>query len=76
MGLIKIGAGRKSIADIVDPTAGITLNSKIGDQISTGDEIGIIFNSNESKLNNNIQLFENCFTIEDMKPKSSTIIVR
>ena len=76
MGLIKIGAGRKSIADIVDPTAGITLNSKIGDQISTGDEIGIIFNSNESKLNHNIQLFENCFTIEDMKPKSSTIIVR
>ena len=75
MGLIKIGAGRKSMTDIVDPTAGIKLNNKIGDQISIGDEIGVIFNSNESKLNNNTQLFEHCFTVARKPPESFPIII-
>lgn len=75
MGLIKIGAGRKSMTDRVDPTAGIKLNSKIGDQISIGDEIGVIFNSNESKLNNNTQLFEHCFTVATKPPEACPIII-
>jgi len=63
MGLVKIGAGRTSISDRLDPTSGLYLNVKIGDSIAVGDEIGVIFNSDNQKLNNNLSLFEDCFNI-------------
>lgn len=75
MGLIKIGAGRQSINDIVDPTAGIKLNRKIGDFISAGDELGVIFNSSKRKLDDNIQLFENCMLVDDSVPKPYNLIL-
>jgi len=75
MGLVKIGAGRTSIKDKLDPTAGIHLNVKIGDSIAVGDDIGIIFNSNNSKLENHIVLFENCFEISDELVDSKSIII-
>ena len=75
MGLVKIGAGRTSIKDQLDPTAGIYLNVKIGDSIAIGDDIGIIFNSNNSKLENHIKLFENCFEISDDLVDSKSIII-
>ena len=75
MSLIKIGAGRTSIADLVDSTAGMKLNYKIGDTITSGDEIGIIFNSNESKLINSINLFERCFKISSKPPDNYSLIL-
>jgi len=75
MSLIKIGAGRTSIADLVDSTAGMKLNYKIGDKITSGDEIGIIFNSNENKLINNINLFERCFEISSTAPDDYSLIL-
>ena len=75
MGLVKIGAGRTSIHDQLDPSAGIYLNIKIGDSIVVGDEIGIIFNSNDKKLKENIALFENCFKISDQLINPGNIII-
>ena len=75
MGLVKIGAGRTSIKDQLDPTAGMYLNVKIGDSIAIGDDIGIIFNSNNNKLENHIALFENCFEISDELVDSKSIII-
>lgn len=39
MGSLELGAGRKSIEDIIDPEAGITLKKKVGDKISKGETI-------------------------------------
>ena len=75
MGLVKIGAGRQSIKDQLDATAGIYLNNKIGDSIKADDEIGIIFNSNEKKLSHSMRLFENCFEISDKFINTSNIII-
>ncbi len=66
MNLIEIGAGRKSINDSLDYTAGITLKSKLGDKINTGDEIAIIYNSLSKKsLNDFNGSFVNCFKISN-----------
>ena len=59
MGLVKIGAGRMSLKDKVDPSSGIYLNVKIGDYIIRGEEIGVIFNSDEKKLDENLLSFQN-----------------
>ena len=68
MNLIEIGAGRKSITDSLDYTAGITLYKKVGDYISKGDEIGIIYNSiNKKSLIKAHDYFRNCFNISSKK---------
>ena len=64
MNLIEIGAGRKTINDSVDYTAGITLKNKLGDKLNVGDEIAIIYNSVSEKLLNDFNSsFVNCFKI-------------
>ena len=64
MNLIEIGAGRKSISDSLDYTAGITVYNKLGDKVIKGDEIGIIYNSlSKESLQRNKNNFTNCFAI-------------
>ena len=36
---LELGAGRRSIEDKIDPTAGITLKKKVGDKITNGETI-------------------------------------
>ena len=42
---VMLGAGRKRASDSVDPTAGIVLNKKVGDQVEVGDEIAAFYSS-------------------------------
>ena len=73
MNLIEIGAGRKSISDSVDYTAGITLKRKLGDKINIGDEIAVIYNSLSKKsLDDFNGSFINCFKISN-KNKSDYV---
>jgi len=75
MGLVKIGAGRVSMEENLDPSSGLHLNIKIGDSIVIGDEIGIIFNSNEKKLEENLTIFENCFEVSDDLVSKTDLII-
>ena len=79
MNLIDIGAGRKSITDSLDYAAGITLYKKVGDYMSKGDEIGIIYNSiNKDLLIESHDNFRNCFNILSKKPvkNSQSLIIK
>ncbi len=40
MALITAGAGRQTKSDILDPTAGLDLQVRLGDRVEAGDEIG------------------------------------
>ena len=75
MGLVKIGAGRVSMEENLDPSSGLHLNIKIGDSIVIGDDIGIIFNSNEKKLEESLILFENCFEVSDDLVSKTDLII-
>jgi thymidine phosphorylase len=44
-----IGGGRVRIEDGVDPTVGFLANLRIGDQVSKGDLLGVVYNSNKEK---------------------------
>ena len=75
MGLVKIGAGRMSLKDKVDPSSGIYLNVKIGDYIQRGEEIGVIFNSDEKKLDENLLSFQNFFKISNQLVNLNNLII-
>jgi pyrimidine-nucleoside phosphorylase len=48
-----LGAGRETMADIIDPAVGIVLNKKVGDSVEKGEALCYIYtngkNTNESK---------------------------
>ncbi len=49
MASVKLGAGRLKLHDKIDPTAGISLLKKIGDNVSAGEEIAIIHASDRDR---------------------------
>ena len=46
----ELGCGRKKLADVLDPTAGMEFYHKIGDQVTKGEPLIRLFNSNSKKL--------------------------
>jgi pyrimidine-nucleoside phosphorylase len=51
MALVTAGAGRIQQTDALDPSAGLALDIKVGDQVTTGDEIGRVFGSDADRVN-------------------------
>ena len=71
---IELGCGRKKTTDIVDPTAGIQFDKKIGDKVNKGDTILKYFNSDDNKLIGAETLLRNCFQIGEDKVNHKLIL--
>ena len=63
------------LPNIVLFTIGIYLNVKIGDYIRTGEENGVIFNSDEKKLDENLLSFQSCFKISNQLVELNNLII-
>ena len=50
LAISELGCGRKELADVLDPTAGMEFYHKIGDQVTEGEPLIRLFNSNSEKL--------------------------
>ncbi len=67
----KIGAGRLTKEDVIDPTVGLVLSKKTGDYVNVGDELlKVYLNEKDIKL---IEIL-NCFEIEDIKKETKPLI--
>ena len=62
MASMKLGGGREKLDDIIDMTAGIMLNKKVGDKIEK-DELLCTLHTNKENVDNIIKMVENAFTI-------------
>ena len=60
---VELGCGRKTKADILDPSAGIEFYCKIGDRVEKGDPIFRCFSSNNEKLLSGLKLLNNSIKI-------------
>ena len=70
-----LGAGRNTMADKIDFSAGITLKKKTGDKVSSGDVIATLYTSDESKFEAaKKRLIESTF-IGDSKPDVEPLIL-
>lgn len=63
---LMLGAGRNSLKDKIDFTAGIILNKKTGDSVNKGDLIATLY-SNTNSFENAKNLFINSTVISDVK---------
>ena len=58
-----LGAGRKTLDDLIDPAVGVILRKKIGDKLSKGDPVLEIHYNHAEKLQEALALFESAVKI-------------
>lgn len=58
-----LGAGRKTVDDVVDYTAGLFMHKKVGSRVEKGEALLALQNSGALPEANFIQALRNCFTI-------------
>ena len=70
---MRLGAGRAVLTDVIDYTAGIVLNKKIGDYVTEG-EILCYIHTNKDNYSEIIEGLEDLFTILPTKAENHKII--
>ena len=70
-----LGGGRDKKEDPIDPLVGIRLLKKTGDRVESGDELAIIYASDEGSAKAAAKEFLNCITISDNKPSETKVII-
>lgn len=62
---MRLGAGRETVDDRVDPGAGLELLRKPGDSVAKGEEVAVLFAENEDRLDRGERDLLAIYTIED-----------
>lgn len=70
---MKLGAGRATEDDIIDPTAGIVLNKKVGDYVSKDETLCTIY-TNKKEFNEYLDEIINAFKLSDEKVEVGPVI--
>ncbi len=70
-----LGAGRNTMADKIDFSAGIRLVKKTGDKVSAGDTIAVLYADDEERFASAEKCFINATVISDAKPEERPIIL-
>ncbi len=65
IGAARLGAGRETKDDVIDPGVGTTVAARIGDEIEAGTVLATLRYNNDANLANAIELTEAAFAIGD-----------
>jgi pyrimidine-nucleoside phosphorylase len=69
-----IGGGRIRIEDVIDPTVGFIAERKIGDQVETGDVIGVVYCADSANAEEAAQRIGAAYRIEDERPALEELV--
>ncbi len=69
------GAGRETLEDKIDLSAGIILNKQYGDYVKTGEILATIYGKPE-KINSATKVLEEAFSIDAKKPQERPLIYK
>ena len=70
-----LGAGRNTMADKIDFSAGIKLVKKTGDKVEKGDTIAVLYTSDNSRFEASKKKLLEATFIGDVKPKDEPLIL-
>ena len=59
-----LGAGRRTLEDVIDPAVGVIVRKKIGNPVTTGDTILEIHYNDANKLKEALPLFQSAIKID------------
>lgn len=63
-----LGAGRRTKDDVIDPTAGICMEKKVGDAVTAGEVLAVLHTSDACLLDGALALAAEAMTISAEKP--------
>ena len=70
----RLGAGRETMEDTIDPGAGITLGVKIGDRVDAGDALAVLRFNDDAHLGEAIALAGRAFEIGDTSADAPPLV--
>lgn len=70
------GAGRATKEDVIDLSAGINVNKKVGDPVSKGDVLATVFGNDKSKVEKGAEEAKRAFIISREKPEKKKLILK
>lgn len=70
-----LGAGRKTKADAIDPSAGIVLAKKTGDRVEKGETIAILHTSRENCIPDAKRVLSDSICIGENPPEQKPVII-
>ena len=65
-----LGAGRDSIGDEIDHAVGVVLQCKVGDQVDEGSRLCALYYTDETNVQEAIQLVEDAFLLSAVRPET------
>ena len=72
---LMLGAGRNKIDDVIDYSAGIILNAKVGDYVTKNQTIATLYTNNEKSIKTATEVILNSTVINNQKPNTSSVII-
>jgi thymidine phosphorylase len=69
-----IGGGRVRIEDVIDPTVGFIAERKIGDQVKTGDVIGVVYCADSANAEEAVRRIGEAYEIGDEPPANDALV--
>jgi pyrimidine-nucleoside phosphorylase len=69
-----IGGGRVRIEDVIDPTVGFIAERKIGDQVKTGDVIGVVYCADSANAEEAVRRIGEAYEIGDEPPANEALV--
>ncbi len=71
-----LGAGREKKEDTIDMSAGIILNKKTGDKVSTGDTIATLYSCNKNSFEGAEKQFIDALEFSEKEPQQEPLIYK
>lgn len=72
---VRLGGGRRTVTDTIDPRVGILLHAKVGDEVQAGSELATVAYGDENRLRHALQLLESAWVIGDSAPDPAPLII-
>ena len=72
---VRLGAGRRTKEDDVDPGVGITIHAKVGDAVAVGDPLATVRYNTDSQLGACLPILEPAWVIADEAPPTRPLIL-
>jgi pyrimidine-nucleoside phosphorylase/thymidine phosphorylase len=71
-----IGGGRVRIEDVVDPTVGFMADLKIGDRVSGGDTIGVVYCEDDANAREAARRIQDAYHISEEPPSDPQKLIK
>jgi pyrimidine-nucleoside phosphorylase len=75
MAAVKLGAGRIKLGEKIDPVVGLSFLKKVGDKVSRGDVVAIVYANDETRARSSVEEIQSSYTLSELRPKQAELVM-